>query len=245
MEKTEQAQETKNQEAIQHQETNENQSLKNLPPQEQNPPQSPSLLKNQTQHEPTPPQSPPEEQKPLRLGIICLKTNKEDILHYIDYLNEINTRFPDEVQLVFFGYDCAKDDKTFDELNFEYVKPVSIIHYFKQLKALELDVLFIPLINNVYNKTSENYNKYLEAGIFAIPVITIDINPYNKIIIDKRNGFIFKEPKQLPDYIGELLYNRKGIINVGLNARKEILENFNYSNENVEMLSGLFSFQDE
>ena len=77
--------------------------------------------------------------------------------------------------------------------NFEFVKKVSIIHYFKQLRALNIDVLFIPLIKNIYNITSENYNKYLEAALLNIPVLTININPYNKLIQNKLNGFLFNE----------------------------------------------------
>lgn len=179
---------------------------------------------------------------PIKICIISLKTNRDDILFFIDELNEIKKKHKKNIEIILFGYDLSQDSgyESILGVNHKYVKSVSIIHYFKQLKSLQIDLLFIPLINNVYNQTSENYNKYLEAGIFGVPIICPDMFPYNKIVIDKRNGFLFKEKNDFLEAIASLLKDRNIIKEVGKNAREDILKNFIYNEENIKLISNSY-----
>lgn len=144
---------------------------------------------------PTPP--PVAEGKPLaplRVGIISTECNKENLMGVREELLAVNNKLQGRVELIVFGhYSDEKDGNWLEGVNFEFIKPVSIIHYMQQLKSLNLDLLFIPLEKTVYNATSENYNKFCEAALFDIPILTLSIFPYNKTIIDKRNGFLYKE----------------------------------------------------
>ena len=179
---------------------------------------------------------------PLRIGIICNETNREDLVYYKKEFISINKLFGNRLELVFFGYNGADgdDDNWLEGVNFEYVKPVSIIHYFKQLKALNVDLIFIPLIRNDYNITSENYNKYLEAGCFGIPILTIRIYPYHRIITDKFNGFLYDEKEGLLPYLEHLNTQRALIQQVGQNAQDDVKRQFDYTRENIQVLSDLF-----
>jgi hypothetical protein len=179
--------------------------------------------------------------QPLRVGIIRNEANKEDILEYRDELVRINKELNGKVTLVLFGYTLKDvEENWLKGVEFEFVKPTSIIHYFQQLKALNLDLLFIPLIRSNYNATSENYNKYLEASLFNIPILTLNIYPYNTLIGDKRNGFIFKDKKEFFPYI-EHLYTQRALIQmVGASANEDVKNNFDYSVENIEVISELF-----
>ncbi len=151
---------------------------------------------------------------------------------------KINETFGDLVTLVVFGYDGSEDmPELMDGLVYEYVKPVNMIHYFKQLKSLNLDCVLIPLINNLYNATSENYNKYLESACFKIPVIATDIHPYNTIIQHSRNGFLFKEKHDLIDVIKYILSNRHMVNVCGEAAYNDLLDTFDFTFENIEMLN--------
>src|SRR5258708_7714813 len=127
--------------------------------------------------------------KPFCIGIKVTETNAEDIAYYNEQFKEINRLYEDKVKLLFFGY-RPENDKTnmLDGVVFEYVKPVSKIHYFKQLKACEIDLLFVPLINNTYNITSEDHDKFMEAGLMEIPIITIEIYPYSQLIASSKEG---------------------------------------------------------
>lgn len=186
-------------------------------------------------------QEEPSKLKPLRVGIICNDTNREDLLHYREELVNINKQFGSNVKLILFGFNGINDGGNWlTDVDFEFVKPTTIINYHKQLKALNLDLVFIPLIRSIYNATSENYNKYLEAGLFKIPVLTINIYPYNTLIVDKKNGFLYKEEKDLIPYLSHLNNQRALITSVGLQAYKIVTEEYNYSIENIKIISDLF-----
>ena len=179
---------------------------------------------------------------PLRIGIICNETNREDLLFYREELIRLNKEMEGKVTLVLYGYDGTDgNDNWLEGVDFEFIKPTSIIHYFKQLKALKLDLLFIPLIRSVYNATSENYNKYLEASLFNIPILTINIYPYNTLITDKRNGFLYKEKNEFIPYIEHLRIQRALLQTVGSFASENVKNNFSYSPKNMKIVSDLFS----
>jgi len=180
--------------------------------------------------------------QPLRVGIIRNEANKEDILEYKEELAKITKEMQGKVTLVIYGYTLADvEENWLDGVTFEFVKPTSINHYFKQLKALNLDVLFIPLIRSNYNATSENYNKYMEAALFNIPVLTINIYPYNTLITDKRNGFLYKEKNEFIPYIEHLYIQRALVQSVGVFANENVNNTFSYSTKNIEVISDLFT----
>lgn len=170
--------------------------------------------------------------------------NDEDILYYNEQLKEINKIYREKIRIVVLGYKKENDRiNMLDGVIYEYVKPVSIIHYFKQLSSMEINLLFIPLINNQYNATSENYNKYMEAGTFKIPIIAPDINPYNKVIKNEVNGFIFGNREEFIPFLHDLLRNKFPLIKTcGINAQEDVFTNFNYSPDNIHLLSSYFQF---
>lgn len=192
-------------------------------------------------------EDPKKANRAFRIGIIVNSCNYEDIKYYNEQFRKINKMYKDKITLVFFGY-RPEDDviNALDGVNFEYVKPVSIVHYFKQLNSLTIDLLFIPLIKNIFNITSENYNKYLEASVLRIPVITPDIYPYNKIIKDKINGFLFTDREQFVPYLKDLLATQLGLIRLCANhANKDVVEKFNYSQGNMQIISNLFEMDEQ
>ncbi len=168
--------------------------------------------------------------------------NDEDIQYYNEQLRSINKMYRDKIRIVVLGYKNENDRlNMLKGVIYEYVKPVSIVHYFKQLASMQIDLLFIPLINNLYNATSENYNKYLEAGVFKVPIIAPDIYPYNRLITHENNGFIFSKRETFIPYLMDLLANKPDLIkSCGKMAQGDVFKNFNYSVENIEVLSSAF-----
>ena len=165
----------------------------------------------------------------------------EDITYYREVFAKINEEFAESVTLVVFGYDGKPDnEELFAGINYEYVKKASIVHYFKQLKHLDLDVVFIPLINNKYNATSENYNKYLECACFSIPVIVCDIFPYNAIIKNGINGLIYKEKMDVVNMLDDMQQRPLILKDMGANAYKDLVENYNYTVKNISHLISIF-----
>lgn len=222
-------------------------------PMEQNPTEQiqfePNLMESQqslTEQQPT--QAPKEEDPKspkipsLRVGIISTPVYREDLMSFNEVFVRINEQFGDDVTLVVFGYDGSDDmPELMDGIKYEYAKPVNMIHYFKQLKALNLDCILIPLINNEYNATSEKYNKYLEASAFSIPVICTNILPYNNIIQDGMNGFLFRQKQGLIGVIKYLLSNRHMLKFAGDNAHRDMLDTFDFTPENIDMVIDIYN----
>jgi hypothetical protein len=173
-------------------------------------------------------------EKPIRIGIIYTPNATSDISYYNDVYQKLNERYGKFVTLIMIGYSPENDKKNIMKgVNYEYVKPVSIIHYFKQLKYLGLDLLHIPLKQNMFNQTSENYNKYMEVGLFGIPVIVPDIFPYNKIVRDGIDGFIYKQRKDFLKVLHTAIVDSKKLKNIGISANSNILDNCNYTEANI------------
>jgi hypothetical protein len=175
----------------------------------------------------------PEKKLPkkYRIGVICSRGNYGDIKDYNDEFQKINEKYGDDVSLIFLGYDYDEDkDKILEGVNFEYIKQVSIIHFFKQLRSLELDIVFIPIRKNIYNVTTETINKYLECGLLGIPVITLDVAPYNQVILNQRNGFIYDEKINFINQLDSILNNPDLINSVSNDCKKDVMENYTWNN---------------
>lgn len=208
----------------------------------QNPNPNPNQNPQQKQN---PNQQSGAENKPkraFRIGIVANGLNDEDILYYNEQLKEINKLYREKIRIVVLGYKRENDRLNMLEgVIFEYVKPVSVVHYFKQLASMQIDLLFIPLINNLHNATSEDYEKYLEAGVLKIPIIAPDIYPYNKLIQNENNGFIFGNRDSFIKYLQDLLHNKLSMIRpCALRAHDDVVKNFNYSVDNINVLSSAF-----
>jgi glycosyltransferase involved in cell wall biosynthesis len=104
--------------------------------------------------------------------------------------------------------------------------------------------MFIPLKITHYNETSENYNKFLEAGVFKIPVVVANIFPYNTIIKDGENGIILNKKADLIDKIEYFMSksNKDELKKIGENAENTVLQNYLITSEqNMLILDAIYS----
>ena len=196
------------------------------------------------QNSPAPIPTPPEQYKlprKYRIGVICTKGNYGDIKEYNEDFQKINEKYGDDVTLVFVGYDYDEDkDKILDGVNFEYIKQVSIIHFFKQLRSLNLDMVFVPLRKTLFNITSETINKYLECGILSIPIITLDIAPYNQIILNQRNGFIYENKENFLNDLHSILNNPDLVKSVSEQSRVDVMNNYTYNDRTIDLINTVY-----
>ena len=177
----------------------------------------------------------------LKIGIIATESNKNDILFYEEALKQITTgELKEQVKLVIYGHNSEEDEEWLNDVDFQFVKPTSVVHYFKQLKALNLDVLLILLEHNVYNATSEDYNKFLEAALYNIPVLAPNLPAYNQIIRNGVNGFIYGNKEELVTSITELLDLKEELNVVGIYAHETMEKYFSFSEENTKLIDDLF-----
>lgn len=181
----------------------------------------------------------------LRVGIIGTNYVWEDINSYKDMIKEVCENTKNKVKFVMIGFDGI-DNKTGkncfpSNCDVEIIKPCTIIHYYKQLKSLKLDLLFIPLRFNEFNQTSENYNKFLEAGLFKIPVMVYNTFPYNEIIKNGNNGVILTKKKEFVEKVEFFEKNRDELKRMGESAYKLVTSNFIYDKDNLPIVDRIFN----
>ncbi len=181
----------------------------------------------------------------LRVGIVATNYTWEDIHSYKELFKEAKTLLGDKIKFVLIGFDGIdnKSKKSCfpDGFEFEQIEPCTIIHYFKQLRNSNLDLLFIPLRDNEYNQTTENYNKFLEAGLFNIPVMVYDIFPYNEIIKNGQNGIILQKKKEFVEKLEFFEKNRDELKRMGKESKDLVLSNFSCNKENLDIINYIYS----
>jgi hypothetical protein len=192
---------------------------------------------------------PLEEQKKVRVGIIATNYTWEDINSYKEQLQKVQDELGDKVKFFVFGFDGIdyynKKSCFPDNFKFEYVKPSTIVHYFKQLKNLQLDLLFIPLRKNNFNETSENYNKFLEVSLFNIPTMVYDIFPYNQVIKNGDNGILLSKKDDLIERLKFFSENKPELSRMGSKANQFVLDNFSVSEQIVSIIDDIFTLNYE
>ena len=183
--------------------------------------------------------------QPINVGIIASNYTWEDLNSYREQFKEVNDKLGENIIFYVIGYDGIdlKTNKNCfpSDFKFEYIKPCTIIHYFKQIHSLNLDLLFIPLRKNDFNETSENYNKMLEASLFNVPVMVADVFPYNKLLVDGENGIILKNKKDVVSKLNFFLENPTELKRMGENANKFVKENFSYSEYTIGIFDEILS----
>ena len=199
--------------------------------------------------ETTIPKLPLEEQKYLRVGIVATNYTWEDLASYKEQFSKVQKELGENVKFFILGFDGI-DNQTGkscfpDGFNFEYIKPSTIVHYYKQLRNLRLDLLFIPLRKNTFNETTENYNKFLEAGMFNVPTMVYDIFPYNQIIKNGDNGIILSKKDDLIERLKFFSEKKTELVRMGINVNKFVLENFILNEQNIEIIDDIYTLNYE
>ena len=188
---------------------------------------------------------PIEEQSKLRIGIIATNYTWEDINSYKEQLKKIQEELGDNVLFYVYGFDGIdyQTNKSCFPENFKFIqiKPSTIVHYFKQLRNIQLDLLFIPLRKNTFNETTENYNKFLEAGLFKVPVMVYDIFPYNKIIKNGDNGILLSKKDDLIERVKFFNENKPELKRMGNNAHRFVIENFSINEQMISIIDDIYT----
>lgn len=180
--------------------------------------------------------------KKIKIGIIHSGAEYYDILSVIDILKEIESKFSNEIELVFFG--CNGNvpgiKEAISNLKFTYYKPVKFIDYFDRLNEIQLDIALIPNKKIPFNTHGKSIVKFLELSVFGIPVIATNNDLYNEIIKEGENGFLADSAEEWMAKIELLISDQELRSKVGKTALKMVWKNFSYTKENHMYFSNLF-----
>lgn len=177
----------------------------------------------------------------IRIGVVGSTAYYHDFDIIKPLLTKLNS--DPQVQLVMFGLHNKKlreenplvakthqrEYGFWDTLdNLELVGWAPMVDYFTTLNELRLDIMLIPRRESYFNKCKSNI-KFLEAAMCEIPVITNSFpdGPYEEDI-NNTNGILVKND-QWEEAI-EKLKDKKIRLQMGKNAHKYVLKNYNIHN---------------
>lgn len=170
--------------------------------------------------------------EPITVSIIYSHTYNE----YYKQFNSVLQQLPEHVTLVIIGYNPDDDkEQVFKGVKYEYIKPCSIIHFFKQLFSIKPDFCLIPVSPDNFSITSETGNRYLECGIFGIPLIAPNCFPYNVLVKDNFSGYLFNDKSELIEKIKSLstmMPHVRSTISPAIS--QDVLSRYTWSKKNVD-----------
>jgi len=175
-----------------------------------------------------------KETEKIKIIILGDDTHKQDIIHYEKFLNDIS----EKIELYILGLHIAENEQFINNIKYNYIKPASIISLFKQIKEINADLVFIPLIFNEYNMTSSDYILYMVAPLFDMPIFAPDFYPFNEVIKDGENGFLYAE-NNIKESFDKITLTQ--IKEVAYLVKKSIMKGFSLTKENVEYFLSKFA----
>lgn len=173
----------------------------------------PMLIDLDTTLENVPKEPGVREDTSLRIGVFASDRDWANLNAWKKQLYNVQEKHGDKVKFVVFGFDGIHPETEkscfIENFQFEYIKPCSIVHYYKQIQELYLDFLFVPAVNNVYNKTSRSYTEFIDASIFQVPLIIPDVEPLSDLIRSRGTG----DEKSIPPF-GIVLDKKDGLLDI-------------------------------
>ncbi len=172
----------------------------------------------------------------------------KDFEHIKDYLIELDKR--DDVQLIMFGLwgkkkradnpmverVYVKEFAFWDSLpNLEHIQWCDIQDYPRVLNEIRADIQIIPRFESYFNKCKSNL-KFLEASMCEVPCVlqtfTTKDSPYDELPDDTclKAGNVLEWRSQIEKLIADKELRR----NIGMLAKKYVLENFNIQKNHTQ-----------
>jgi glycosyltransferase involved in cell wall biosynthesis len=117
-------------------------------------------------------------------------------------------------------------DKSLISAEPEQINCLPFTDYFNIFKIIaNHDICVVPLISNLFNDAKSNI-KYIEAGIAGIPVAASDVLEFKSCIKHSETGFLINSNQPLHNILEYAYDNRKNLVKIGENARKDVMENY-------------------
>lgn len=163
---------------------------------------------------------------------------------------KIKKEFGDKVEFIIFGIRPDKANAIMNqfETEFEFIEPVSIIHWFKQIHSeIEnkgIDAFLLLMDQNAFNVSTEGTGKIIEASIFATPVIAPAMGIYRMLLVNGQTSVLFNQKG------GETVYStltnilhktsKKQLEMMGKSLSERIQNLFSTTKENVTFVAELY-----
>lgn len=176
------------------------------------------------------------------MSIDLTPENKHVFLIWLPILIDIKKKYKNLFRIVVTGTKIEEFYPDKDIFEYDFIKRGSIIHQLKSIVQTSADIhLQLNSLNEYYNN-SENEITFVEHGLFGVPIVTMNVSPFNTLIENKKNGFILKSRKSLSILIESLIKSKKEIVEISTDLKSEILTNYSNNDQNFNKLKNAFIF---
>jgi len=161
-------------------------------------------------------------------------THRQDLKMIKPAIMELLEKYP-KMKFIYAGDGELWKKKFFDNHpRTEYIEPVPVNEWPARLRSLRIDISFIPLINNKFNKCKSNL-KWLENSVYKIPSVLSPV-VYSKTVKDGVTGLIADTPNDFIKLTSKLIENKKMRKKIGENAYLEVRQNYDIKDHYRELL---------
>jgi glycosyltransferase involved in cell wall biosynthesis len=157
--------------------------------------------------------------------------NGPDYREYLALLLDPLEQLASEFEFKFFLTSARDDDKVhdlFDGTSFD----VDIRDWVPQEDLVtemnRIDIGVVPLTQTDWAK-GKSPIKILEFGACGIPVVVSAVGSAQQMVEDGKDGFLIEEKAEWYERLRQLLSDRDLCYQMGINGRKKVMSNFNYS----------------
>lgn len=179
----------------------------------------------------------------FNLVVLAGDNQLDDINAVIPLLLEAKKKYGKVLKIIFFGVNKNKEQFSKMVKGLEYIPhgAVPIWKYYSTLSELNPDLVLIPSDLSEYSTRSNDYKRFIDCGILGIPVITANVNPYDKIITHGENGFVYDTPESFDESLAILMSNRDASKEVGQQAKEFCEDNFEFNQQKLQKLLELMA----
>jgi len=177
------------------------------------------------------------------IGYVGSNSHQDDLAMFMPNLMKIMRKYKN-VYFESIGSIHKRDlwmfkDFTHDEMNRCDLLPATwtFKEYPEMLSKLKWDISVAPLTDNPFSRC-KSHIKFMEMGIFKMPVIASRVYPYfmdigNRKVITHENTGLLVKPSEWFDAMEDLILHKDKRIQLGQNAYNHIVENWQYDISNI------------
>jgi hypothetical protein len=165
--------------------------------------------------------------------------NYNTFKEYIPVLTELQKKHKKNFKLIIIGDDPKKYYPKFS-LDYVHLKRGSIIHKHKNIVKSNADCHLVLNKKTEYYQNSETASDYIERGLFSIPIIAMNIYPYNEFISTGENGFLLKGRKDLMKIVENHIKDKKVLHQICANVKADMEAHHEIDSGKLDHLDTLF-----
>jgi len=172
----------------------------------------------------------------LTISIDLTLAKRDSFKKFLPILREIQKKHGKLFKVVVIG-DNPK--KTFGDIgiDYEHLNRSSIIHQYKNIVKSAADLHLVLSKKTDYWENSETIIDFVERSVFATPLVTFNVDPFQEIIKNEKNGYLIEKRSDLKKIADELIADNSRLIEMSESIRVYATQTFSYNENTIRLLA--------